>query len=66
MKWKCTLCGYIYDPDEGDPDGDVRPGTPFEMLPLDWSCPECGAGKDMFDMVDEDFEELEAESGEEK
>ena len=69
MLWKCTLCGYRYDPDQGDPDGDVRTGTPYEYLPLDWSCPECGASKDMFKAIDEDLEELEEEveeEGEEK
>ncbi len=50
--WKCTVCGYIYDPEEGDPDHGVKPGTPFEGLPEDWVCPECGAGKDMFEKLD--------------
>jgi len=51
-KYECTVCGYIYDPYEGDPDNGVEPGTPFEDIPDDWVCPVCGAGK-------EDFEELE-------
>ena len=58
MEWRCTLCSYIYDPNFGDPDGDIRPGTPYEYLPLDWVCPECGASKDMFEMLDE-FEDEE-------
>lgn len=37
-KWECTVCGYIYDPAVGDPDGGVAPGTPFEDLPEDWVC----------------------------
>jgi rubredoxin len=51
-KWECLVCGYVYDPAEGDPDSGVEPGTPFEALPDDWICPDCGAGKDMFEKVD--------------
>jgi rubredoxin len=47
-KWQCTVCGYIYDPEQGDPDNGVAPGTPFEGLPDDWQCPICGAFKDEF------------------
>ena len=47
-KWRCGVCNYIYDPEAGDPAGDIPPGTPFEELPDDWTCPECGAGKDEF------------------
>jgi len=50
-KWECMACGYIYDPTVGDPDGGIEPGTPFEELPDDWICPECGASKDMFEQV---------------
>lgn len=45
---ECTICGYRYDPAEGDPDNGVAPGTSFEDLPEDWVCPECGAGKEEF------------------
>lgn len=48
-QWKCTICGYIYDPETGDPDNGIEPGTPFENLPAEWSCPVCGAGKEMFE-----------------
>jgi len=48
-KWQCTICGYIYDPAIGDPDNGINPGTPFEELPDDWLCPECGAEKDQFE-----------------
>jgi len=48
-KWKCQICGYIYDPSKGDPDNGVKPGTAFEEIPGDWVCPLCGAGKDMFE-----------------
>ncbi len=48
-KWECLVCGYVYDPEKGDADGGIAPGTAFEDLPDDWVCPECGAGKDMFE-----------------
>lgn len=48
QKYKCLICGYIYDPAIGDPDSDITPGTAFDLLPDDWICPECGAGKDEF------------------
>ncbi|UCD83606.1 MAG: flavin reductase [Deltaproteobacteria bacterium] len=51
-KYKCTVCGYVYDPDLGDPDGGIKPGTPFEEIPDDWVCPVCGASKDQFEKVD--------------
>ena len=44
----CDLCGYVYDPSVGDPDGGISPGTSFEDLPDDWVCPVCGAGKEDF------------------
>ena len=50
-KYECLVCGYIYDPAVGDPDGGAMPGTAFESLPDDWVCPECGAGKDMFEKM---------------
>jgi rubredoxin len=49
MKYRCTVCDYIYDPQAGDPDGDIAPGTAFEDLPDDWVCPECGVGKEDFE-----------------
>ncbi|MBU2608712.1 MAG: flavin reductase [Chloroflexi bacterium] len=51
-KYKCTVCGYIYDPEKGDPDGGIKPGTPFKDIPDDWVCPVCGAAKDQFEKVD--------------
>ncbi len=48
-KYKCTVCGYVYDPEPGDPDGGINPGTPFEELPDDWVCPVCGASKSEFE-----------------
>ena len=50
-KYECTVCQYIYDPNLGDPDNGIEAGTPFEQLPEDWVCPECGAGKDMFEPI---------------
>ena len=49
QKWICIPCGYIYDPAEGDPDGGVPPGTPFEALSDDWYCPMCGVSKEEFE-----------------
>jgi rubredoxin len=47
-RYECSVCGYVYDPAEGDPDSGIAPGTAFEDLPADWSCPICGASKDQF------------------
>jgi flavin reductase (DIM6/NTAB) family NADH-FMN oxidoreductase RutF/rubredoxin len=52
-KYRCTVCGYIYDPAQGDPDGGIKPGTPFEEIPDTWVCPVCGASKDQFEKVEE-------------
>lgn len=52
-KYKCLLCGYIYDPAVGDPDNGVEAGTAFEDLPDGWVCPDCGAGQDEFEPVEE-------------
>ena len=48
-KYVCSVCGYVYDPADGDPEHDVAPGTDFADVPADWVCPICGAGKDAFD-----------------
>jgi len=50
-KYKCEVCGYIYDPEKGDPDGGIKPGTKFEDVPDDWTCPVCGADKSQFKMI---------------
>ncbi|MCL2485279.1 MAG: rubredoxin [Endomicrobia bacterium] len=50
-KWKCTACGFVYDPAVGDPDNGIAPETSFENLPEDWVCPVCGAGKDAFEQI---------------
>lgn len=47
-RYECQVCGYIFDPEVGDPVGGIPPGVSFEELPDDWVCPECGAAKDQF------------------
>jgi rubredoxin len=51
-KYECTVCGYIYDPEEGDPDNGIKAGTAFKDLPDDWVCPICGATKEQFEPLD--------------
>ena len=51
-KYICTVCDYIYDPEAGDPDSSIEPGTSFVDLPDDWLCPVCGATRDMFEETD--------------
>ncbi len=51
-KYSCTVCGWIYDPEKGDPDGGIKPGVPFEDLPNDYVCPVCGASKDQFEKIE--------------
>lgn len=48
MRYVCEICGYIYDPAVGDPEANIPPGTAFEELPDDWTCPVCGAEKEDF------------------
>lgn len=50
-KYECSVCGYVYDPEMGDPENNVPPGTPFDKLPDDWQCPVCGASKEEFQKV---------------
>jgi rubredoxin len=50
-KYVCQVCGYIYDPELGDPDSGIPKGTAFESLPTDWKCPICGVGKDEFEKL---------------
>ena len=51
-KYKCTVCGYLYDPELGDPAAGIEPGIEFTNLPEDFICPVCGAGKDEFEEYD--------------
>ena len=48
QKYRCEICNYIYDPEVGDPDSDIKPGVSFFDLPEDWTCPLCGYGKEDF------------------
>jgi len=50
-KYKCIACGYVYDPEKGDPSAHIPPGTSFEDLPDDWDCPTCFAVKDSFKKI---------------
>ncbi|MEG2277067.1 MAG: rubredoxin [Odoribacter sp.] len=52
-KYICTVCDYIYDPEIGDLDGGINPGTAFEDIPNDWVCPLCGVGKEEFEALPE-------------
>ncbi len=51
-KYRCTVCHWEYDPQVGDPDSGIAPGTPFEEIPADWVCPMCGVGKEDFEPID--------------
>ena len=48
IRYKCQVCGYVYDPEEGDPQGGIPSGTDFDELPDDWKCPVCFVGKEAF------------------
>ena len=50
-QWICTCCGYVYEPEMGDPENGIAPGTPFEDLPPEWRCPVCVALKSAFDRM---------------
>jgi rubredoxin len=52
-KYVCIPCGYVYDPELGDPEANIPPGTSFDDLPEDWQCPECFVGKDDFEKLEE-------------
>lgn len=51
-QYMCVLCGYIYDEAEGCPEEGLEPGTKWDDIPITWVCPECGATKDEFEMVE--------------
>ncbi len=55
-KWQCNVCGFTYNPEEGDPDSGIAPGTSFEDIPDDWNCPVCGANKEDFEPLVEEEE----------
>ncbi|MBM4211704.1 MAG: rubredoxin [Gammaproteobacteria bacterium] len=51
-QYQCLICGWIYDEAKGWPEDDISPGTAWEEVPFDWTCPECGAMKDDFEMIE--------------
>ena len=51
-KYICTVCDWVYDPEIGDPEHGIAPGTKFEDIPVDWVCPLCGVGKEDFEKID--------------
>jgi rubredoxin len=50
--WQCVVCGFTYDETKGDPEHGLEPGTSWENVPADWSCPDCGVAKADFEMVE--------------
>jgi rubredoxin len=50
--YMCVICGYVYEEEKGDPVAGIAPGTKWEDVPLSWRCPDCGAGKEDFEMVE--------------
>jgi rubredoxin-NAD+ reductase len=51
-KWQCNVCGWTYDEALGDPEHGIAPGTPFEDIPEDWCCPDCGVSKADFECIE--------------
>ena len=51
-KWKCIICNFVYDEEKGRPEDGIAAGTAWDDVPADWSCPDCGAGKEDFEMVE--------------
>ena len=51
-KYMCLICGWIYDEEAGWPEDNIKPGTKWDDVPMNWTCPECGARKDDFEMVE--------------
>ena len=51
-KWMCLICGWIYDEAEGAPEDGIAPGTKWEDVPPNWTCPDCGARKEDFEMIE--------------
>lgn len=50
--WMCLICGFVYDEEKGLPDEGIAPGTRWDDIPINWTCPECGARKEDFEMVE--------------
>ena len=62
MKYRCVVCGWVYDPEIGDPDGGIAPGTAFEDIPDDWVCPVCGVSKEDFELLEDDVIKIETKT----
>lgn len=58
QKWRCSICGYIYNPKIGDPESGVEAGVPFEELADYWGCPDCGADRNLFERCENSEEGL--------
>lgn len=52
-KWRCIVCGHIYDEAEGDPEHGIAPGTRWEDIPENWTCPDCGVSKCEFELMED-------------
>ena len=52
MQYQCLICGWVYDEEVGYEEDGIAPGTKWEDVPFDWTCPECGAMKDDFEMIE--------------
>lgn len=50
--WMCVICGHVYEEEKGDPQNGIPPGTRWGDVPLSWRCPDCGAGKEDFEMIE--------------
>jgi rubredoxin len=50
--WMCNICGWIYEEEKGCPEDNIAPGTKWEEVPVNWTCPECGARKEDFEMIE--------------
>jgi rubredoxin len=50
--WMCVICGHVYEEEQGDPANGIPPGTRWEDVPLSWRCPDCGAGKEDYEMIE--------------
>ncbi len=51
-KYMCVICGFVYDEAQGYPEGGIPPGTRWEDVPETWQCPDCGASKSEFEMME--------------
>ena len=50
--YMCVICGFVYEEESGDPESEIEPGTRWVQIPLTWRCPDCGAGKEDFEMIE--------------